>query len=106
MKKKVKQATKSKINRPESNALLSPSKMTEERVCRDPTPPVTPSASDTDLSVPFADDPREEEEQDTDCVLCAGRFSEEWIRCAKCFRWAHRLCAGMEEDFICEPCQG
>ena len=23
-----------------------------------------------------------------------------------CFRWAHTLCAGMEEDFVCEPCQG
>jgi hypothetical protein len=59
----------------------------------------------------FADDSTEEEEQDADCVLCTGCFSEdhnveEWIRCAKYFRWAHTLCAGMEEDFVCEPSQG
>jgi hypothetical protein len=26
--------------------------------------------------------------------------------CVKCFRWAHTQCAGMEEDFVCKPCQG
>jgi hypothetical protein len=31
---------------------------------------------------------------------------EEWIRCAKYFRWAHTLWAGVEEDFVCESCQG
>jgi hypothetical protein len=46
-------------------------------VCRDPNSSDTPSDSDTDLAVPFADDPTEEEEQDSDCVLCTGRFSEE-----------------------------
>jgi hypothetical protein len=79
-------------------------------VCRDPTPSDTPSDSDTDLTVPFADDSTEEE-QDADCELCTGRFSEhhsveEWIKCAKYFRWAHTLCFRMEEIFVCEPCQG
>jgi hypothetical protein len=27
-------------------------------------------------------------------------------RCTKYCRWAHRLCSGMEEDFVCDPCQG
>jgi len=45
---------------------------------------LTLSDSDTDLAVPFADDLTEEEEQDTDCAFCTGRFSEdhngeEWI---------------------------
>jgi hypothetical protein len=67
--------------------------------------------SDSDLTVPFADNFTEEEEQDADCVFCIGRFCEdhnvkEWIRCEKYFRWAHILCIGMEEDFVCEPCQG
>jgi hypothetical protein len=53
----------------------------------------------------------EEEEQDADCVFYTGRSSdyhneEEWIRCAKYFRWAHKLCAGMDEDFVCEPFPG
>jgi hypothetical protein len=70
-----------------------------------------PSDSDTDLAVPCADDSTEEEEQDSDCVYCTGRFSEdhngeEWIRCEKCCRWAHTLYAGMGEDFVPEPCHG
>ena len=80
-------------------------------VCRDPTPSDTSSDSDTDLTFPFVDDSTEEEKQDSHCVFCIGRSSEhhsveEWIRCAKYIRWAHTLLVGMEEDFVCEPCQG
>jgi len=53
-KKKIKQATKSKTNQLASNAFLGPSKR-QKRFCQDPTPSVTPSESDTDLTVPFAD---------------------------------------------------
>ena len=87
-------------------------KRRKKRVCRDPAPSDTPSDSDTDLVVFFTDDSTEEDdEQDPDYLYCTSRFSEdhngeEWIRCAKCFRWAQPLCAGMEEDFVCEPCQG
>jgi hypothetical protein len=81
-------------------------------VCWDPTPSDTPSDSNTELAVPLSDDSTEAvEEQDGDCVFCTGRFSEDyngeaWKRCAKYFRWAHKICAGIEEDFVCEPCQG
>jgi len=68
-------------------------------VCRDPTPSDTPSDWDSNRTVPFADDSKDEEEQDADCVLYTGRFSEdrnvlveEWIRCAKYFRWTDTLC--------------
>jgi len=105
--KKIKYATKSKTIRLVSNALLGPSKRRKRVVCRDPTP----SDSDSDLAVPFADDSTEEEKQEADCVFCIRRFSEdhdgeEWIRCAKYFRCAHTLCVGMREDFVSEPCQG
>jgi hypothetical protein len=109
---KIKQVTKSKTWQLASNALLGPSKRRKRRVCRDPTPSDTPSDSETELAVPLANDSTEEnEEQDAECVFCTGRFSEhhhreEWIWCAKYFRWAHTLYAGMEEDFVCEPCQG
>jgi hypothetical protein len=98
-------------NRLASNARLGPSKRRKRRVCRDPTPSDTLSDSDTELTVPFADDSTEEDEQDADCVFCTGRFSEdhnveEWIRCAKYFRWAHIICVCMEEDFVCELCPG
>ena len=44
----------------------------------DPAPSDTPSHSDTDLAVPFADDSTDgDEEQDADCVFCTGRFSED-----------------------------
>jgi hypothetical protein len=62
-KKKTKQATKSKTSKLALNSLLGPSKRRKRRVCRDPAPSDTPSDSDTDLSIPFADDSREEEEK-------------------------------------------
>ena len=110
-KTKIKEVTKSKTNCLVSNALLGPSKRRKRVVCWDRTQSDTPSYSDSDLTVLFADDSTEEEEQDADCVLCTGRFSEnhaveEWIRCEKYFTWAHTLCVGMEEDLLCEPCQG
>jgi hypothetical protein len=61
-KRKIKQATKSKTSRLASNVLLGPSKRRKNRVCRDPTPSDSPSDSDTDLAVPFADDSTEEDE--------------------------------------------
>ena len=85
-------------------------KWRKKRVCRNATPSVTPSVSDIGLPFPLADDSTEEEGQDADCVFYTCCFSEdhngeELIRCAKYFRWAHTLCAGMEEDFVCESCQ-
>jgi hypothetical protein len=61
-KREIKQATKSKTSRLASNVLLGPSKRRKKGVCRDPTPPDTPSDSGTDLAVPFADDSTEEDE--------------------------------------------
>ena len=75
--KKIKKATKSKTTRLASNALLGPSKRRKRVVCRDQTPSDTPSDSDTDLTVAFTDDSTDEKEQDTDCVFCTVRFSEE-----------------------------
>lgn len=59
--------------------------------------------SDEDLS----------EDEDAECLFCAGRFSEDnegedWIRCCKCFKWSHRptLCAGSDDKiFICDLCK-
>jgi hypothetical protein len=60
-KKKLKQVTKSKTSRLASNG-LGPSKRRKKRVCRYPTPSNTPSNSDTDVVVPFADNSTEEDE--------------------------------------------
>ena len=66
--------------------------------CRDPTPSDTLSDSDTDLTIPFADDSTEEEEQDADCAFCTGRFCDrrQWSRVdtmCKVFQMgAHTLC--------------
>ena len=93
-KKKIKQASRSKTNRLELNTLLGLSKGQKRRFSRNPIPSATPSDLDTDLTVPFVDDSTEEGEHDADCMHCTGRFSEyhngeNWIRCAKHFRWAH-----------------
>jgi hypothetical protein len=79
-KKKLKQATKSKTSQLVLNALLGPSKRQKRRVCQDQTPSDTPSVLGTALAVPFADGWTEEDER------------EDWIQCAKCFRWVHTLC--------------
>jgi len=68
-KKKIKQATKPKTSRPASNAVLGPSKIRKRRVCRDPNTSDTPSDSDNDLAVPFAEDSTERDEQDAVCSV-------------------------------------
>jgi hypothetical protein len=107
-KKKIQQATKSKTKRFVSNALLGPSKRLKRRVRCDPTPSETTPDWDTQLVVAVADDSTEvHDEQDADSLYCTGRFSEDHngedrIRCQKCLSWAHTLCAGTEEDFVCD----
>jgi len=69
----------------------------EEKVLLGSNSTDTPSDSDTDLAVTFADDSAEKEEQDVDGVNYTGRFSEDhnvgqWIRCAKYFRWTRTHC--------------
>jgi hypothetical protein len=76
-KKKNKLATKSKTNRLASNALLGLSKRRKRRVYRDPARCDTLSDSDTDLTVLFADDSTEEEEQDAEGEFSTGRVSED-----------------------------
>jgi len=77
-KKKIKQATKSTTSQPASNALLGSSKRWTRRVCQDSAPSDTPSDSDTDLAVPFADDSMEGDgKQDADCLFCTCRFPED-----------------------------
>jgi len=61
-KRKIKQATKSKTSLLASNVLLGPSKRRKKRVCLDPTLSHSPSDSDTDLAVTFADDSTKEDE--------------------------------------------
>jgi hypothetical protein len=66
----LRQLRKGKKNRPLNPKTVSllrmfvfgPSKRQKKRVCRDPTPSDTPSDSDIDPAVPFADDPMEEDE--------------------------------------------
>jgi len=102
---KIKQATKSKTKRLASIAVLGPSERRKRRVCRDSPPSNSPSDADSELAVPLDNASTEEDEQDADCAYCTSRFSEDhngedWIRCAKCFRWAHKLYTGMEEDIV------
>jgi len=90
---KFKQATKSKPKLLASNAVLGPSKRQKRRVCWDLPPSDNLSDSDTELTVRLINYSTEEVEQDADCLYRTGRFSEDrygedWIGCAKCFRWA------------------
>ena len=50
--------------------LLGPSKRRSRRVCRDPAPSDTPSHSEIDLAVPFADNSTKGDEEQ-DAVVCS-----------------------------------
>lgn len=53
------------------------------------------------------------EVSDAECLYCSDLYStstEGWICCLSCRRWAHSLCAGMDDEddeavFCCELCQ-
>lgn len=52
-----------------------------------------------------------EDSADEDCLYCNEPYKndihgEKWIRCIKCVRWAHELCAGVDnfKTYTCEMC--
>jgi len=112
-KKKIKKAIKSKTNQLASNILLGLSKRRKSRVW--------PGSSSVWHSVTFGHRPscsfrwQFEGRRRTRRWLCATvpvvsmkttKKKSRYIYCAKCFRWSHTLCAGVEEDFVCEPARG
>jgi len=63
--------------------------------------------------IPMSSSENDDEENDDDmCFYCDELYSKSidgWIKCTVCERWAHNLCAGIEEEeedpiFICEFC--
>jgi hypothetical protein len=68
--------------------------------------------SDEESDVPYVSTD-DEDSADEECLYCCQPFKEDkcgeqWIRCVKCFRWAHELCSGSEKKawktFTCEAC--
>lgn len=78
-------------------------------------PKASSSDSDSDFDVQIDDSGSDldlsEDNDDAECIYCAGLFSEDhngedWIRCSKCFKWSHSLCADSENEvFICFKCK-
>jgi hypothetical protein len=77
------------------------------------TPPVSPSNVLNNSSESEEDVGRRgsEDEADAECLYCAGFFSEdhdgeEWVRCRKCLKWAHTVCANYpKRAFVCDKCK-
>ncbi|KAJ4430465.1 hypothetical protein ANN_22681 [Periplaneta americana] len=71
----------------------------------------TSDSEDDVVQLEDSDEDMSEDEEDAECLFCAGRFSEDnegedWIRCCKCFKWSHTLCAGSDDKiFICDLCK-
>jgi len=64
-----------------------------------------------DDEIPY-EDTDNESSYDEECIFCQEPYSkdkngESWIKCVKCARWAHELCAGVEcwKTFNCEFCR-
>lgn len=55
----------------------------------------------------FVKNVQDEEEEETDCIICGEHFSEDWIQCCVCKGWAHENCANLEGDplfYKCDNC--
>ena len=86
--------------------LKAPAERSRKRLHKSPEPSVS-SESEEDLAVPLDDD---SDSSDAECFYCSGMFSEDnngedWIRCSRCLKWAHTLCADGSDIFICELCR-
>lgn len=70
--------------------------------------------SDCDSSFePFTVSTDDEDSATEECVYCNQPYKndesgEQWIRCIKCLRWVHELCAGIEKGrwktYVCDMC--
>jgi len=52
------------------------------------------------------------DDRDTDCLFCQELFKDstdtQWIQCQECMKWAHTLCAGVDDNdnsFVCDLCK-
>jgi hypothetical protein len=68
------------------------------------------SSSDSDCqSFESENSDNDYEDEDTECLLCTGHFSddqhgEKWAQCVRCYRWAHEDCGVEEDNFVCPNC--
>lgn len=72
----------------------------------------TSSTSEDDQMIPYVDTD-DEDSNDEECLFCKEPFKndyqgEQWIRCMRCNRWAHELCADSRKGcktYICDFCK-
>jgi hypothetical protein len=68
------------------------------------------SSSDSDCqSFESGTSDNDYEDEDTECLFCTGRFSddqygEKWVQCVRYYRWAHEDCGIEEDNFVCPNC--
>lgn len=51
--------------------------------------------------------PKENNTEETECIICGECFEEDWVQCCNCRGWAHVGCADSDEIayFVCEHCK-
>ncbi|KAK9731068.1 hypothetical protein QE152_g14005 [Popillia japonica] len=67
---------------------------------------VSDSSSDEGDSEVVYNDESDEEDNDAECLFCtklysADKHGEQWVKCTKCYRWAHEGCGAEDENFTC-----
>ena len=74
---------------------------------------IVPDSDSDSTSEPIIVSTDDEDSADEECVYCSQPYrndqcGEQWIRCIKCLRWVHELCAGTEKGqwktYVCDMC--
>ncbi|CAH1110536.1 unnamed protein product [Psylliodes chrysocephalus] len=97
------------INLPNSNKTLQKTK--KEKFYETTNHPSSNKTicDESDSEVPYNDD-SDEEDNDAECLFCTNLYSadthgEQWVKCIKCYRWAHEHCGAEDANFICPMCE-
>lgn len=110
----IEQKKKKRLEKRKHNNLLKENKMKNKKLRGKNVRRklILSSEESEDDEVPYVDTDNEESSYDEECIFCQELYSndkngESWIKCIKCGRWAHELCAGVEcwKTFNCEFCR-
>lgn len=86
---------------------LFPSIKNQKQACKEQS-----DSEESDISVKLVSTDDEDSAEECDCIYCGHAYKhdtrgEQWIRCTRCLRWAHELCADSDnwKTYVCDTCK-